>query len=97
MKRTLAAIGLILLLAGPAAALTDQQAKMKTCNAQAGQKKLAGDARKQFMSECLSAKGDAPKVSAQQQKMKDCNVQAGQQKLKGEARKKFMSTCLSGN
>jgi hypothetical protein len=30
-----------------------QQEKMKTCNAEAGQKKLKGDDRKKFMSDCL--------------------------------------------
>ena len=31
-----------------------QQQKMKTCNVEAGKKKLKGDERKKFMSECLS-------------------------------------------
>ncbi len=31
-----------------------QQSKMKTCNADAGAKKLKGDERKGFMKECLS-------------------------------------------
>lgn len=31
-----------------------QQEKMKACNAEAGKQKLKGDARKKFMSECLS-------------------------------------------
>ena len=30
---------------------------MKTCNKDAGDKKLAGDERKAFMKECLSNKG----------------------------------------
>ena len=38
--------------AEPAAAST-QQNKMKTCNAEAKTKALAGDARKAFMSSCL--------------------------------------------
>ncbi|HLZ35482.1 MAG TPA: PsiF family protein [Nitrospira sp.] len=33
---------------------TAQQEKMKTCNKEAGEKKLTGDERKQFMSTCLS-------------------------------------------
>jgi hypothetical protein len=36
-----------------APAKATQQEKMKTCNAEAGQKQLKGDARKKFMSECL--------------------------------------------
>jgi hypothetical protein len=33
--------------------MTAQQQKMATCNKEAGDKKLAGDERKKFMSECL--------------------------------------------
>jgi hypothetical protein len=39
--------------AAPTAKQT-QQEKMKSCNAEAGKEKLAGDARKTFMSTCLS-------------------------------------------
>jgi hypothetical protein len=38
--------------AAPAVATTPQE-RMKACNAEAGSKKLAGDARKSFMSGCL--------------------------------------------
>jgi hypothetical protein len=76
---------------------TPQQQKMATCNKDASAKGLKGDARKQFMSECLSHK-DADKgkkkLTPQQQKMADCNKQAGANKLKGDERKKFMSQCL---
>ena len=34
---------------------TAQQEKMKACNKEAGEKKLAGSERKQFMSTCLSS------------------------------------------
>lgn len=34
-----------------------QQAKMKSCSKDASDKKLKGDERKKFMSECLKAKG----------------------------------------
>ena len=93
MKKVLATGALVLFLAGPAIAVTEQQQKMKDCNVQAGQKQLKGDARKQFMSECLGA--DHSKVASQQQKMKDCNADASKQSLKGDARKQFMSSCLS--
>ena len=71
--------------------MTEQQTKMATCNKQAGDKKMEGDARKKFMSDCLSA--DKP---TQQEKMTMCNKQAGEKKLAGDERKKFMSSCLSG-
>ena len=69
---------------------TAQQQKMTMCNKDAGDKKLEGDARKKFMSECLSAK-----KTSQQDKMKTCNKEAGDKKLAGDERKKFMSSCLS--
>jgi len=79
-----------------------QQEKMKACNKDAGEKKLKGDDRKKFMSECLSANKPADKPAersakaTQQEKMKACNKDAGEKKLKGDDRKKFMSDCLKG-
>lgn len=68
---------------------------MGTCNTQAGQQKLSGDARRQFMSQCLSGKPVAEKpLTAQQQKMKECNASASAAKLSGDKRRQFMSTCL---
>lgn len=71
-----------------------QQEKMKSCNAEAKEKSLAGDERKAFMKECLSAKSDGR--AAQQEKMKSCNAEAKTKALKGDERKKFMSSCLKG-
>jgi len=73
----------------PAKAPTAQQNKMKTCNADAGDKK--GDERKAFMKQCLSAKKET-----QQGKMKSCNADAKTKDLKGDERKAFMKGCLSG-
>jgi psiF repeat len=78
-----------------AKAQTSQQELMKSCNAQATGQKLTGDARKSFMSKCLSGKPTST-LTPQQQKMQTCNTQATAQKLSGDARKKFMSTCLKG-
>ena len=75
---------------------TAQQQRMQTCNAEAGTKKLSGDARKTFMSQCLSGKTTAATSTPQQQKMKTCNQEASAKKLAGDARKSFMSTCLKG-
>jgi psiF repeat len=72
--------------------LTPQQQKMKGCNAQAGDQKLEGDARKAFMADCLKAGAPA----TQQEKMKACNKDANAKALKGDERKAFMSTCLGG-
>jgi psiF repeat len=79
----------------PAYALTPQQELMKTCNQQAGNQKLTGDARKSLMSDCLSGKTSSP-LTRQQELMKSCNAQATSQKLKGDDRKQFMSSCLKG-
>jgi hypothetical protein len=82
----------------PTAAQKAQQERMKSCNEQAGAKKMEGDARKKFMSSCLkggsSAKGG--EMTPQQARMKDCNKQASDKHMKGDDRKKFMSTCLKG-
>ena len=53
MKKYLIAIAVMIALSAPASAqLTSQQQRMKDCNAQASG--ISGDARKQFMSSCLS-------------------------------------------
>ncbi len=96
-----AAVLLVLALGMSVAAHADnsQQSKMKTCNAQAGDQKLAGDARKGFMKSCLSAGSSAPAaktLTPQQQKMKTCNADPKAKTLKGAERKAFMKSCLSG-
>lgn len=77
-----------------------RQEKMAACNKQAGEKKLGGDERKQFMSQCLSAAGvpaaKGEHKMTQQERMAACNKQAGDKALKGDERKAFMSKCLSG-
>ena len=85
-------------LAADDKAPTAQQGKMKTCNADAKDKK--GDERKAFMKECLSAKPAAAEAPAdgatsQQNKMKTCNADAKTKDVKGDARKAFMKECLS--
>ena len=97
LKHVLIAACLALPLAALAAdekkEMTPQQQKMSSCNKEAGDKKLAGEERKKFMSTCLSTGG---KKVSQQEKMTSCNKEAGDKKLAGEERKKFMSSCLSG-
>jgi len=86
-----------------------QQSKMGECSKEAKEKKLAGEARKKFMSSCLKGGDAAPAAAAaapaakaagkpaeQKQKMGYCNKEAGAKKLKGDERKKFMSECLKG-
>ena len=93
---------LLITTAVSASALTAQQGKMSTCNAQAKEQTLKGDARKAFMKTCLSNAPAAPAAPAakaltpQQEKMKTCNADAKTKALKGADRKAFMKTCLSG-
>jgi hypothetical protein len=104
MKYLIAAICLAVAATGavaqdkkePSAAQKKQQARMKDCNAKAGDKK--GDDRKKFMSSCLKDGGDQPSAAQkeQQQRMSACNKQATEKKMKGDERKKFMSSCLKG-
>jgi len=58
LKHVLIAACIALPLAAMAAdekkEMTPQQQKMSSCNKEAGEKKLAGDERKKFMSSCLS-------------------------------------------
>jgi psiF repeat len=72
----------------PTAAQAGQQQRMATCNAEAGQRNLSGDARKGYMSACLGGKMN------QNTLMKVCNSQATQDKLSSDARKSYLSTCL---
>jgi hypothetical protein len=102
MKKTFtgfAAALVLLALTSGAHALTAQQEKMKSCNADAAAKGLDGDARKQFMSGCLKdgATGTGAALTPQQAKMKSCNTDATTKGLKGDARKQFMSECLKGS
>ncbi len=100
LKSAAAVMVLALGVAVTAHADNSQQNKMTTCNAQAGDQKLAGDARKSFMKTCLSAGSSAPAaktLTPQQQKMKTCNADATTKGLKGDDRKAYMKTCLSGS
>ena len=88
--------------AGAAFAQSSQQNRMAACNAGAGERGLSGDARKSFMSECLSKGPEAmaPAKGSQaspQQRMADCNAAASAGGMKGDARQSFMSDCLKGS
>ena len=88
MKHLLALtlIGAFAAVATPAlAAENAQNERMKTCNAQAGDKK--GEERKKYMSECLSAE-----KKKSDNKMAACNTKS--KGMKADERKKFMSECM---
>ena len=104
MGKLMMLLGCLMLAASPLALAADkdkvpseaqkqQQQRMADCNKQAGSKKLEGDARKKFMSSCLS--GDAAGVPRRNSNSEaDCNKQAGARS--SGPRKKFMSSCLKG-
>ena len=97
MKGALVVSVALALLSMSVQAENTQQAKMKSCNAEAKTQNLSGDARKSFMKTCLSNQPAAePKLNSQQQKMKQCNADAKSKGLSGADRKTFMSTCLKG-
>ncbi|HEY7580842.1 MAG TPA: PsiF family protein [Acetobacteraceae bacterium] len=72
----------------PTPAQAQQQQRMASCNAEAGERNLSGDARKSYMSACLGGKMNQTTL------MKVCNNQATQDKLSSEARKTYLGTCL---
>ncbi len=65
-----------------------QRDRIVSCNATASARALSGDARKSFMSPCLSGKSTPTTM------MKVCNAQASQDKLGADARKSYLGTCL---
>ena len=72
----------------PSAAQAAQQQRMSSCNAEASQRELKGDARQSYMSACLGGKMNQTTL------MKVCNAQASQDKLASDNRKTYLSTCL---
>lgn len=72
----------------PSPAQQAQQERMTSCNADAGSRNFKGDARKDFMSACLSG-NRTPQVM-----MKVCNAEATQDKMTADARKSYVSSCL---
>lgn len=72
-------------------AQTAQQEKMKACNKEAADKKLAGDPRKAFMKDCLSADGAA--ADAKPAANAACEAKAAEKKLAGAAKGSFIKKC----
>ena len=94
MKKLLSLLALGLVMSvGVAHAATDQPNKMKTCNAEAKDKK--GDERKAFMKECLSAKADAPAAAAAPAPSAACEKSAADKKLAGAAKASHIKKCMA--
>ena len=75
--------------AAAAPAANSQQNKMKECQATAGEKKLEGKARQDFVNTCLKAKPEKA-----ESKMAMCNKKTAG--LKGDERNKAQSECMKG-
>jgi len=90
MNRLLSVLlaGAFVAVATPSFAENAQQERMKTCNAQAGDKK--GDERKAFMSNCLSA--EKKKYDS---KMAECNAKT--KGMKKDEANKARSECMKGS
>ncbi len=74
---------------------TAQQGKMATCNKDAGEKKMEGDARKAFMKECLSAKPVAAAKPAAVVASPACEKSAADKKLAGAAKSSHIKKCMA--
>ena len=77
MNRTvsLLIVSLAALVAMPATAAENKQnTKMSQCQAQAGEKKLEGQDRQNFVNECLKAKPAKDTKSESKNKMAECNA-----------------------
>jgi psiF repeat len=72
----------------PSAAQLAQQQRMTTCNADASRRTLTGDARRSYMSACLSGKMNQTTL------MTVCNAQSSQDKMTGDNRKAYLTSCL---
>jgi len=73
-------------------ATNSQQNKMKTCQAEAGDKKLEGKARQDYVNNCLKAK---PAAATSKNKMAMCN-----EKTKGMSKdeaNKARAECMKGS
>ena len=91
MRRMLALVvaGMLGIAAPAMAAENAQQNKMKACQTQAGEKKLEGKERQDYVNNCLKAKPEK-----KERKMAMCNKKTAG--LKGEERNKAQSECMKG-
>jgi len=64
-----------------------QTSRMSQCSADAKDEGLKGDARKDYMSQCLRS-------SESTAASKQCNADATEKGLSGEKRKDFLKTCI---
>ena len=94
MKTMLVLAAATLLACGGAyAAENSQQNKMKTCQAQAGEKKLEGQARQDYVNNCLKAKPE--KTASSKSKLAECNAKT--KGLSKEEANKVRAECMKAS
>jgi hypothetical protein len=76
-------------------AANSQQNKMKECQAQAGEKKLEGKDRQDFVNKCLKATPAKAEPAKAESKMAMCNKKTAG--LKGDERSKAQSQSMKGS
>lgn len=67
-----------------------QQNRMASCQKEAGDKKLEGAKRQEFVNQCLKNK---PEPTSQGAKLGACSKEAAAKGLKGDERNKYLSEC----
>ena len=93
MKRILTAASILVLTTGHGVLAAEgtsnkpQTTRMSQCSSDAKEKGLKGDARKEYMSQCL--RNPAARTAA-----KECGSAAAEKGLKGKERKAFVSDCV---
>ncbi len=73
-----------------------QQERMQTCTTEATSQNLAGQAKQDFMNDCLSGRSSTNSGASQQENknLAACNRSASSNGLAGNARQQFMNDCL---
>ena len=73
-----------------------QDEHLASCDADATAAKITGDARKSYISTCMSRKAGQPDTDAAREKLKFCTAQAGEKQLAAGPRKAFIDNCVKG-
>jgi hypothetical protein len=71
-----------------------RQEVLEECNAEAKAKKLAGDAMRQFVDECIRANMQPSPQQVEQQKTTLCNRRAKQNAVQAHDRKNYVEDCV---
>jgi hypothetical protein len=81
---------------GQSGAQPGQDEHLASCDADATAAKITGDARKSYISTCMSRKAGQANTNAAREKLKSCTAQAGEKNLVEAPRKAFIDNCVKG-